>query len=208
MKSFHRLRMIHQKPNLPNEFLPVLAPALEACSRSISLNKFFVLKNAKTSFIFTLDIFRKAKFSQGQLTSPKSSFCHFLDVNKAFLNLMRLNTATFSFKLLEESRKHSKKASVMEFFLWDVDCETSNFTKYSWSIVKTFIKIFLWLKSNRYAILESAFSFWLPYLHKDLTWLSIEAVVRRCSVKNVFLEISRNSQKNTCAKDSFLLKNY
>ena len=30
-----------------------------------------------------------------------------------------------------------------------------------------------------------------------------EAVVQRCSVKKVFLEISQNSQENTCAKASF-----
>ena len=34
----------------------------------------------------------------------------------------------------------------------------------------------------------------------------IEAVVRRCSVKKVFLEISQNSQENTCARVSFLIK--
>ena len=33
-----------------------------------------------------------------------------------------------------------------------------------------------------------------------------EAVVRRCSVKKVFLEISQNSQENTCARVSFLIK--
>ena len=33
-----------------------------------------------------------------------------------------------------------------------------------------------------------------------------EAIVRRCSVKKMFLEISRNSLENTCAKDSFLIK--
>ena len=33
-----------------------------------------------------------------------------------------------------------------------------------------------------------------------------EVVVRRCSVKKVFLEISQNSQENTCTKDSFLIK--
>ena len=36
-------------------------------------------------------------------------------------------------------------------------------------------------------------------------------VIRRsghqmCSVKTVFLEISQNSQENTCARDSFLIK--
>ena len=31
-----------------------------------------------------------------------------------------------------------------------------------------------------------------------------EAVVRRCSAEKVFLEISQNSQENTCARVSFL----
>ena len=34
----------------------------------------------------------------------------------------------------------------------------------------------------------------------------LEAVVRRCSVKKVFLEISENSQENTCVRVSFLIK--
>ena len=34
----------------------------------------------------------------------------------------------------------------------------------------------------------------------------IEAVARRCSVKKVFLEISQNSQENTFARVSFLIK--
>ena len=34
----------------------------------------------------------------------------------------------------------------------------------------------------------------------------IEAVVRRCSLKKVFLKISQNSQENTCARVSFLIK--
>ena len=33
-----------------------------------------------------------------------------------------------------------------------------------------------------------------------------EAVVQRCSVKKVFLEIAQNSQENTCARDFFLIK--
>ena len=34
----------------------------------------------------------------------------------------------------------------------------------------------------------------------------VETVVKRCSVKKVFLEISQNSQKNTSARFSFLIK--
>ena len=36
--------------------------------------------------------------------------------------------------------------------------------------------------------------------------LVTEAVVRRCSIKKVFLEIPQNSQENTCARDSLLIK--
>ena len=36
-------------------------------------------------------------------------------------------------------------------------------------------------------------------------FLFIGAVIQRCSVKKVFLEISQNSQENTCARD-FLIK--
>ena len=37
----------------------------------------------------------------------------------------------------------------------------------------------------------------------DIKTLTTEAVVRGCSAKKVFLEISQNSQENTCARDSF-----
>ena len=37
---------------------------------------------------------------------------------------------------------------------------------------------------------------------------SPEAVARRCSVKKVFLEISQNSQENTCARVSAGLQLY
>ena len=54
-------------------------------------------------------------------------------------------------------------------------------------------------------------------LHKELVVFRISFLLntwdenrrsshRMCSVKNVFLEISQNSQKNTCARDSFLIK--
>ena len=36
--------------------------------------------------------------------------------------------------------------------------------------------------------------------------LRTEAVVRRCSVKKVFLKLSQNLQENTCARVSFVIK--
>ena len=35
---------------------------------------------------------------------------------------------------------------------------------------------------------------------------SAEVVAQRCSVEKVVLEISQNSQENTCARDPFLIK--
>ena len=37
-------------------------------------------------------------------------------------------------------------------------------------------------------------------------FINLEAVVQRCSVKEVFLEISQNSQENTSGRVSFLIK--
>ena len=41
-----------------------------------------------------------------------------------------------------------------------------------------------------------------------ISWelVHIEAVSQRCSVKKVFLEVSQNSQENTCARVSLLKK--
>ena len=43
---------------------------------------------------------------------------------------------------------------------------------------------------------------------KVLDGAHLEAVVQRCSVKKVFLTLSQNSQENTCARVSFLIKIY
>ena len=39
-----------------------------------------------------------------------------------------------------------------------------------------------------------------------VSWVWLEAVVEMCYVKNVFLEILQNSQENTCARVSFVIK--
>ena len=52
-------------------------------------------------------------------------------------------------------------------------------------------------------------SLWkLMELLSIICWIYLlrEAVVQRCSVKKVFIEISQNPQENTCARASFLLK--
>ena len=40
----------------------------------------------------------------------------------------------------------------------------------------------------------------------DTFFQKAEAVVRRCSIKKVFLEMLQNSQENTCARVSFIIK--
>ena len=44
------------------------------------------------------------------------------------------------------------------------------------------------------------------YISIHYICVPLEAVVQRCSVKKVFVEISQNSQENTCASGSFLMK--
>ena len=43
-------------------------------------------------------------------------------------------------------------------------------------------------------------------MHYHLFWVDSEVVVQRCSVKKFFLKISQNSQENTCARVSILIK--
>ena len=43
----------------------------------------------------------------------------------------------------------------------------------------------------------------IVFMHRTMT--ELEAVVRGCSVKMVFLEISQDSQENTCVRDSDLI---
>ena len=38
---------------------------------------------------------------------------------------------------------------------------------------------------------------------QDIKHNILEAVVRKCSVKKVFLRFSQNAQENTCDRDSF-----
>ena len=53
--------------------------------------------------------------------------------------------------------------------------------------------------------------FWLSwvraYNYQTFTWSDISRSSHwRCSIKKVFLEVSQNSQENTCARVSFLIK--
>ena len=48
--------------------------------------------------------------------------------------------------------------------------------------------------------------FCFSFSHRFIFDVRSEAVVRRYSVKNVFLEILQNSEQNTCARVSFLIK--
>ena len=51
--------------------------------------------------------------------------------------------------------------------------------------------------------LDSVSSFFLAHTKESVKG---ETVAQRCSVKKVFLEILQNSQEDTCARDSFLIK--
>ena len=53
---------------------------------------------------------------------------------------------------------------------------------------------------------DFSYNYTHPIIYKFKILLSSEAVARRCFVKKVFLEISQNSQENTCVRVSFLIK--
>ena len=46
----------------------------------------------------------------------------------------------------------------------------------------------------------------LPFIYKKSIVLSLRSSHRRNSLKKLFLKISQNSQENTCARASFLIK--
>ena len=81
------------------------------------------------------------------------------------------------------------------FFIWKINCQLE-------------VSPLVWSSVDR--VDGGAGSCWL-YVHYSSENLSglmlkIEAVVRRCSAEKVLLEISQNSQENTCASVSFLIK--
>ena len=65
---------------------------------------------------------------------------------------------------------------------------------FCWADLKIFIK----------KLLSQGYEVW-GFKFFAIKWSS-EAVAQRCSVKKVLLEISQNSQENTCARVSFLIK--
>ena len=66
----------------------------------------------------------------------------------------------------------------------------------------TLYQLFLYILSKTVFIFELRCWYWW----RCQWWPQSGAVVRRCSVKELFLEISQNSQQNTCARVSFLIK--
>ena len=60
-------------------------------------------------------------------------------------------------------------------------------------------------KGKMHVKIVNCFYLKIPKLANLTNW-NIEAVAQTCSVKKMFLEISQNSQENTYAKVSFLIK--
>ena len=79
---------------------------------------------------------------------------------------------------------------------------------FSWEFCEifknTYFEEHLWTAASGLCELNSLF--WVEIVKNIFLLLTSEAVARRCSVKKVLLEISQNSQENTCARVSFLIK--
>ena len=74
------------------------------------------------------------------------------------------------------------------------------------SVHKAESDLLIWIYDKGYylqIILISLFSYFPMHFRKPFLQIYSEAVAQRCSVEKVFLEISQNSQENTCARVSF-----
>ena len=89
--------------------------------------------------------------------------------------------------------------SMFLFFIWYVDKFILCTFQISFFYLRIIWSLLLLGKLNKYkTTMETAGA---------LLWIkNSESVVRRCSVKKVFLEILQNSQENACARVSFLIK--
>ena len=94
---------------------------------------------------------------------------------------------------------------ISEFFL---GLDNALHFKYSWRICQEKVKMqrrgrvfFNGLQTDYVAVIEN--KMWLIRWN---VFQYLEAAAQRCSVKKVFLEILQNSQENTCARVSCLIK--
>ena len=76
------------------------------------------------------------------------------------------------------------------------------------AVAEVFCKVFLKIRNPQVYSCKFCEIFKNTFFHRSppvaaFKRLEAEAVVRRCSVKKVFLEVSLNSRENTCAKVSF-----
>ena len=107
------------------------------------------------------------------------------------------------FSLLEKSRDEKKVVAAEQGnFSWEKRlglfwklCKES-ITKLLVSLVHQFIWPSFTLVFTRNGIFRYSQKPWIRLTFRT------EAVVQECSVKKMFLEISQNSQKNTCARES------
>ena len=63
-----------------------------------------------------------------------------------------------------------------------------------------------WIFEIKLSFLVKLFSYLIKKSGQKFKYPKTKAVTQTCSVKKVFLEISQNSQENTCARVSFLIK--
>ena len=60
--------------------------------------------------------------------------------------------------------------------------------------------------TEKWTVLHKLFKLFKKCINSINQYGKLEAVVQRCSAKNVFLKISQTSQEYTCARVSFLIK--
>ena len=142
-----------------------------------------------------------SRLSSLNFTSKNDHICSNFLVSSLHENMQALEPRPYIFHISLRSSywRCSGKIGVLK--------NVENFAgKYlCWSLLRNFIK-----KRLKRMCLPVKLAKYLrtPILKNICEWLLLqsEAVVQRCSVKKVFLEMLQNSQENTCARVSFLIK--
>ena len=139
----------------------------------------------------------KIWLSQKQKELPKWNKKHFTLCHKcSLLDLTKQNSKNAAYKTFK----------LQLFIFWKFSVLCHNNKNYLVELTESLLMVIDRLKMKQTSHPSLSVSLLLISDTIFSKWVTKEAVAKRYSVKKVFLEISQNSQENTCARVSFLIK--
>ena len=106
---------------------------------------------------------------------------------------------------LEISQNSQENTCVRVYFLVQLQASAYNFIKIE-TLAQVFSCEFFEISKNTFCYRRPLVAASELHFNKPAVQMTSEAVVLRRSVEKVSLGISQNSQENTCARPSFLIK--